>query len=92
MITKEEIRIKNVIVHIMDSTVGLPVLSDTELEYGSDFADFLREHIAKLTTGDDTKACEFYQKESEVYQWLTEYTDEDFVPFSQNVANLLYIW
>ena len=90
MITKEEIRIKNVIVHIMDSTVGLPVLSDTELEYGSDFADFLREHIAKLTAGDDMKACEFYQKESEVYQWLAEYTEEDFVPFSQNVANLLY--
>lgn len=90
MITKEEIRIKNVIVHIMDSTVGMPVLSDTELEYGSDFADFLREHIKKLTTGDDTKACEFYQKESEVFQWLTEYTDEEFIPFSQNVANLLY--
>ena len=90
MITKEEIRIKNVIVHIMDSTVGLPVLSDTELEYGSDFADFLREHIAKLTTGDDAKSCEFYQKESEIYQWLTEYTEEEFVPFSQKVANLLY--
>lgn len=90
MITKEEIRIKNVIVHIMDSTVGLPVLSDSELEYGSDFADFLREHIAKLITGDDTKACEFYQKESEVYQWLKEYTEDSFVEFSQNVANLLY--
>ena len=68
MIAKEEIRIKNVIEHIMDSTVGLPVLSDSELEYGSDFADFLREHIAKLTAGDDMKSCEFYQKESEIYQ------------------------
>ena len=47
MIAKEEIRIKNVIVHIMDATVGMPVLSDSELEYGSDFADFIREHIAR---------------------------------------------
>jgi len=90
MITKEEIRIKNIIVHIMDSTVGMPVLSDTELEFGSDFADFIREHIAKLTAGDDTKACEFYQKESEVYQWLTEYTEEEFVAFSHKTAYLLY--
>lgn len=90
MITKEEIRIKNVIVHIMDSTVGMPVLSDSELDYGSDFADFIREHIARLTTGDDTKECEFYQKESEVYQWLLEYHEEEFVSFSQKVATLLY--
>ena len=90
MIVKEEIRIKNVIVHIMDATVGLPVLSDSELEYGPDFGDFVREHIAKLTTGDDTKKCEFYQKESEVYEWLKEYKEEEFVPLSKKIANLLY--
>ena len=32
---KEDIRIKHVIVHIMDSTVGLPVLSDGETEYAN---------------------------------------------------------
>lgn len=90
MIGKEEIRIKNIIVHIMDATVGMPVLSDFELEYGSDFGDFVREHIARLTMGDDTKKCEFYQKESEVYHWLKEYREEDFVPVSQKIANLLY--
>ena len=36
---KEEIRIKKVIVHILDSTVGLQVLSDKEIEFGSDFAE-----------------------------------------------------
>ena len=39
---KEEIRIRKVIGHILDSTVGLPVLSDSEIEFGSDFAEFLR--------------------------------------------------
>ena len=32
---KEDIRIKHLIVHILDPTIGMPVLSDTELEYGS---------------------------------------------------------
>ena len=28
---KEDIRIKHIIVHILDSTIGMPVLSDAEL-------------------------------------------------------------
>lgn len=90
MISKEEIKIRNIIVHIMDATVGLPVLSDTPLEYGSDFADFVREHIARLTTGDELKKCEFYQKESEIFQWLQEYREEGFTDLSKKIANLLY--
>jgi len=44
MIRQEDIYLKNTIVHILDSTVGMPVLSDTELEHGSDFADFIKAH------------------------------------------------
>ena len=46
---KEEIRVGQVIVHILDSTVGMPVLSDTVLDYGSDFADFIKAHIYLLS-------------------------------------------
>ena len=87
---KEDIRIKRVIVHIMDSLVGLPVLSDTEIEFGSDFADFLREHIYKIMSSDDCKKCKFYEKESEVYQMLIQYSEETFIPMSQDMANYLY--
>lgn len=59
MIRQEDIYLKNTIVHILDSTVGMPVLSDTELEHGSDFADFIKAHIAKITSGDDLKSCSF---------------------------------
>lgn len=87
---KEEIRIKNVIVHILDSTVGMPVLSDQELEYGSEFAEFLKEHIARITSGDDKKSCHFHQKESEVYRMLEQYQDDFFVEMSKDVAGFLY--
>ena len=40
---KEEIRVGQVIVHILDSTVGMPVLSDTVLDYGS--LPILSKHI-----------------------------------------------
>ncbi|MBO5474354.1 MAG: nucleoid-associated protein [Lachnospiraceae bacterium] len=87
---KEDIRIKNVIVHILDSTIGMPVLSDTELEYGSEIAEFLKEHIAKLSSGDDAKECRFYREESEVFHMLEEYADDNFVAISKDIASLLY--
>ncbi|MBR6770656.1 MAG: nucleoid-associated protein [Lachnospiraceae bacterium] len=87
---KEDIRIKKVIVHILDSTVGMPVLSDQELEYGSEFADFLKEHIAKLTSGDEKKSCRFYEKESEVYRMLVQYSDDFFIDISKDMADFLY--
>ncbi len=87
---KENIKIKKAIVHIMDSTIGMPVLSDTELEYGSDFADFLKEHISKISSGDDAKECRFYEEESEVFHILEQYSDEAFIDISKDIACILY--
>lgn len=87
---KEEIRIEKIIVHILDSTVGMPVLSDEEIEFGSDFADFIKEHIHKVASGDDVRTCTFYENESEICQMLREYKDEDFIPLSKKMAESLY--
>jgi len=87
---KEEIRIEKVIIHILDSMVGMPVLSDTEIDFGSDFADFLKEHIYKVSSGDDVRTCHFYEKESDVYQMLLEYNDDKFVEMSKHLAESLY--
>lgn len=87
---REDIRIKHVIIHILDPAIGMPVLSDTELEYGSEVAEFLKEHIARIGSGDDAKECRFYREESEVYRLLDAYADEDFVSVSKEIAALLY--
>ena len=87
---KEDIRIKHIIVHILDSTIGMPVLSDTELLYGSEVAEFVREHIGRICAGDDAKECRFYEQESEIYKLLADYDDENFVETSREIAGLLY--
>lgn len=90
--TKGDIIIRNAIVHILDSSVGMPVLSDRELSYGSDFADFLKEHIYKVLVSDDKKNCEFIKEESEVYRLISD-TNEgkmDFVTFSKEISTRLY--
>lgn len=87
---KEDIRIEAAIVHICDSTVGMPVLSDTVIDFGSEFADFLREHIYKIVSEDECKTCSFHQNESEIYQLLKEYEDAHFVETSKKIAAYLY--
>ena len=49
---RDEIIIRNAIVHILDSTIGMPVLSDYLLELGPDLNDFLRGHIYRIATSD----------------------------------------
>ncbi len=87
---KEEIALRKVILHILDSNAGQPLLSDECLEYGSEFSEFIKEHIAKISGGDDCKKCEFYKQESEVYQVLADYDDKNFTEISKELANRLY--
>lgn len=87
---KEDIRINKAILHILDSTMGMPVLSDAELSMGSDFCDFLRTHIFRFITGDDIKNCTFRKEESEVFRALQDYTEENFIPISKLTAGILY--
>ena len=50
--SKDEIRISQAIVHIMDPGLGMPVLSDAVLDLGPDLADFLKAHIYRIGTSD----------------------------------------
>ncbi len=92
---KGEIRFRKVIVHILDSTVGMPVLSDTLLDYGSDFEEFLRGHVNKVLNTDDKKTCVFYREDSQAYQEIEAlakagFADAVFVEASQRLASCLY--
>lgn len=89
---KSDIKIINVAVHILDSTVGMPVLSEVELDFGSDISEFLREHIYKIYKSDDLKKCRFVQNESEIEKYILEVKNEDrdFITMSKNIALFLY--
>lgn len=87
---KEDIRVKKAIIHILDTFTGKPVLSNSELEFGSEFAEFLKSHISKVMQEDTRKECHFDREKSEVFRWLEEYTDTGFVEWSRKLADFLY--
>lgn len=90
MTDKDDIRINRAVLHILDSAMGMPVLSDAELDTGSEFCDFLKSHIFRLLSGDDLKDCEFHKEESEVYRALQDYSEENFIPITQMLAGMLF--
>lgn len=86
----EDIRIKSAIVHILDSALGMPVLSDAALDHGSDLGDFLRGHILRIMDSDEIKICNFSIEESKIYQLLEFWDEEQFIPVSQEIAKELF--
>jgi len=86
----DDISIKKVIVHILDSMIAMPVLSDCELEYGSEFSDFLKTHIHKIISGDDLKRCVFNDENSDICRCFKEMTPENFVESSKFIASNLF--
>lgn len=86
----EDVRIEHSIIHILDSSVGVPVLSDAELEHGSDFGDFLRGHILRIAGSDDIRSCSFDREDSTIYPLLTDWNTEKFTEVSKQIATELY--
>ena len=82
--TKDEIRIEQAIVHILDSSLGMPVLSDVVLDCGSDFSDFLKGHIFKVDSSDEIRSCTF-QEESSVFHLAEEIAGELYTIMNQNI-------
>lgn len=87
---RDEIIIRNAIMHILDSSIGMPVLSDALLDGGPDLNDFIRSHIYKIASCDDLKSCSFHTEDSYIYGLLQNFSEENLIPFSQEVANHLY--
>lgn len=77
------------IVHILDSLVGMPVLSDEPIDMGSNLCDFLKAHIEKVTESDDVKHCQF-SEQSEVMELIRGCNMENFVETSKQLCGKLY--
>lgn len=86
---KDNMIMKAGIIHILDSSVGMPVLSDCAIDLGSDLCDFLKAHIEKFTESDEVKYCQFSET-SEVMEWIRECSPDNFVETSKRLAESLY--
>ncbi len=93
MIGKDDIIIRKTILHVLDTVHGECILSNTILDPGPDLHEFIRSHIYKIFTSDDTKRCTFSEEYSPIYPLLKEWDEKDeesFITTSQTIAQKLY--
>lgn len=64
MISQEEINIRKMIVHILDHSLSIPVLSQDEIPSSYEIKEFFTSHIAKTMNDDGIKTCRFNDEEN----------------------------
>ena len=53
------INIEKMILHILDSSMGMPILSEKEHSYNGDIMEFMTTHIEKIFNDINTKKAYF---------------------------------
>ncbi|KIR01403.1 pseudouridylate synthase, 23S RNA-specific [Lachnospiraceae bacterium TWA4] len=86
----ENIMIREAIIHILDRSSGLPVLSDCLLEYDEDCYEYIRKQLVKLLTSDDKRECTFDAEHSGFYNALQLFDEDNLIGFSQQIAEYFY--
>lgn len=93
MIALDDIVIRSSILHVLDVNRGKCTLSDTILDPGPDLYEFIRKHIYKVISSDDTQNCKFNPDTSPVYKILKDWNEgneESFIKTSQEIAERLF--
>ncbi|MBC7960973.1 MAG: nucleoid-associated protein [Vallitaleaceae bacterium] len=88
----EELTVNKMIVHILDPSLSVPILSMEEMSGSTDAQDFFASHIIKTMNDDALKTCSFDETYNMFLVYLKEYlqNEEQFVLFSTNIASQLF--
>lgn len=90
-----EINIEKIILHILDPSIGLPVLSEEEHPFSGEIIEFIKSHIEKIFNDVNVKKSSFIKKNNQMKNLCMEISNNNnlFIEktreFSQMMYNLL---
>jgi hypothetical protein len=89
---QHEVIVKNIVLHILDTNVGTPVLSTQEIEKDGEGFDFIENLILKMMADDNLKKTVFNSEENNVRNLCANLNDgvSDFLSVTQDLARELY--
>ncbi len=85
----KEVTIERAILHILDTNIGTPVLSERLLPL-DESAEFFTKHIERLSKDSEVKECVFDEGDNPIRDLVTGMDEERFIPASQQMASSLY--
>lgn len=88
----EQVHIDKLVLHILDNTLGMPILSESEHPNDSDINDFIKAHIEKVFKDVNIKNASFENEGNETRALCERVmTDkENFLDVSKKIAEKLY--
>ncbi|SCG82334.1 hypothetical protein DW1_0726 [Proteiniborus sp. DW1] len=88
----ENINIKKIVVHILDSNLQMPVLSEVESQLNDDIVEFVGKHIEKIVNDDNMKAATFIEEDNSIKAICGKVLKEDgyFLEGTTIMANALF--
>lgn len=90
---KEEIdiKLKRLIVHILDLNMEMPILSDEEHPLEDEILEFIEGHLCKILADDGLRSASFKEdsKLRELFSQILE-DEENYIKYTSEVAMLLY--
>lgn len=88
----EELTVNKMIIHILDPSLSVPILSMEDMPSSPDAHDFFSSHILKTLNDDSIKTCTFDENYNMFLVYLKEFIQDEsqFVLFSKNIAEQLF--
>lgn len=88
---ENSIRVTNAIIHILDTNMDMPVLSNTLLGLNGEIREFIKTHIYKTMTSDSCKNTMLEGEDNYCLNQLRMYLeDNDFITVTRNFSAKLF--
>lgn len=89
---ENDIHIKRAILHILDTSIAMPVLSDQEIEINGELSEFLEKHINKILDDSNLKKAQFIEDINTVRDICAAINSDEgcFSEASRAIANMLF--
>jgi len=88
---ENSIRVTNAIIHILDTNMDMPVLSNTLLGLSGEIRDFIKSHIYKTMTSDNCKNTMLEGEDNYCLNQIKAYLrDNNFISVTRNFSTQLF--
>jgi hypothetical protein len=92
MSEENNVEIKKLVMHILDTSLHMPVLSVREHPEDEEIEDYIEKHILKALKDDNLKTASFQDGYNRVRELCTSmvYNEEEFIASSHEIAGILF--
>lgn len=88
----DQINVEKIILHILDNSIGMPVLSEEEHPYNREIIEFLERHIEKVFADINLKKAIFGNEQNPVKKLCKDVSEDNskFIDATKEIAQLMF--